>query len=95
MFLRIILTIFLLKSYSIVCYAQEKKTTIEKKKESSDKKCFEGVASFYSDSFEGKETASGEIFSQKKLTAACNILPLGTYVTVTNLKNGKKVKVKI
>lgn len=54
-----------------------------------------GVASFYSNSFQGKKTSSGELFNQKKLTAAHNKLPLGTYIRVTNLKNGKSVVVKV
>ena len=53
-----------------------------------------GTASFYSNSFHGKKTASGEIFSQHKLTAACNVLPLGTWIKVKNLRNGKSVIVK-
>lgn len=54
-----------------------------------------GTASFYSNSFHGKKTASGETFSQQKYTAACNVLPLGTWIKVTNLRNGKTVTVKI
>jgi rare lipoprotein A len=54
-----------------------------------------GVASFYSDKFNGRKTSNGEIFSQKKLTAAHNSLPLGTYVRVTNLRNKRTVIVKI
>ena len=54
-----------------------------------------GTASFYANKFEGRETASGEVFSQKKMTAACNVLPLGTWVRVTNLHNGRSVIVKI
>lgn len=54
-----------------------------------------GTASYYSNSFNGKKTANGEIFSQQKLTAACNVLPLGTWIKVTNLRNGKSVTVKI
>jgi rare lipoprotein A len=54
-----------------------------------------GVASYYSDKFVGKKTANGEIFSQEKMTAAHNSLPLGTYIRVTNLRNHKTVKVKI
>lgn len=53
-----------------------------------------GLASFYSNKFEGRKTANGEKFSQKKLTAACNVLPLGTWIKVTNLKNGKSVIVR-
>lgn len=54
-----------------------------------------GVASYYSNNFQGKKTSSGELFNQKKLTAAHNTLPLGTYIRVTNLKNGKSVVVKV
>lgn len=54
-----------------------------------------GIASFYSDNFNGQVTSAGEIFSNSGLTAASNTLPLGTYVKVTNLKNHKWVVVKI
>jgi rare lipoprotein A len=54
-----------------------------------------GTASFYSNSFNGKRTANGEIYSHKKMTAACNVLPLGTWIKVTNLRNGKSVIVKV
>lgn len=54
-----------------------------------------GIASYYSNKFVGKKTANGEIFSQQKLTAACNILPLGTWIKVTNIRNNKSVVVKI
>src|SRR5215204_3283191 len=53
-----------------------------------------GTASYYSNSFNGKKTANGEIYSHKKMTAACNVLPLGTWIKVTNLRNGKSVVVK-
>ena len=53
-----------------------------------------GTASFYSNSFNGKKTANGEIYSHKKMTAACNVLPLGTWIKVTNLRNGRSVIVK-
>ena len=54
-----------------------------------------GTASFYHDKFIGRQTANGELFSQKKLTAAHNSLPLGTYIKVTNLHNDKSVIVKV
>jgi rare lipoprotein A len=55
----------------------------------------EGIASFYSDRFEGKRTASGEIYRQDGLTAAHNKLPHGTKVKVSNVENGKSVVVTI
>jgi rare lipoprotein A len=53
-----------------------------------------GIASFYADKFEGRETANGEVYRHDRLTAACNVLPLGTWIRVTNLKNDKFVIVK-
>lgn len=52
-------------------------------------------ASYYHDKFNGRKTASGEIFSNSKLTAAHRTLPFGTVVKVTNLRTGKSVEVKI
>jgi rare lipoprotein A len=54
-----------------------------------------GKASYYADKFNGRKTASGDKFRNSKLTAAHKTLPFGTKVKVTNLKNGKSVKVKI
>jgi rare lipoprotein A len=54
-----------------------------------------GTASFYHSKFNGRQTANGDIFSQKKFTAAHNTLPLGTWIKVTNLRNRKTVIVKI
>ena len=52
-------------------------------------------ASFYHDKFNGRKTASGEIFSNRKLTAAHRTLPFGTMVEVTNLRTGKSIEVRI
>lgn len=54
-----------------------------------------GEASWYGPGFQGKETANGETFDQKELTAAHPSLPMGTKAKVTNLENGKKVDVRI
>src|SRR5499425_1406129 len=54
-----------------------------------------GTASYYANKFEGRLTANGEVFSQQKMTAACNVLPLGTWIKVTNLYNGRSVVVKV
>lgn len=58
------------------------------------KKILYGTASYYSSSFNGRKTANGEIYSSQKMTAACNVLPLGTWIKVTNLRNGRSVIVK-
>ncbi|HEX5552773.1 MAG TPA: septal ring lytic transglycosylase RlpA family protein, partial [Chitinophagaceae bacterium] len=55
----------------------------------------QGKASYYADKFKGRRTASGEKFRQHKRTAASLTIPLGTKVRVTNLENGKSVKVRI
>jgi rare lipoprotein A len=54
-----------------------------------------GVASFYADKFEGQRTCTDAVFTQKKLTAACNTFPLNCWIKVTNLRNNKSVMVKI
>lgn len=54
-----------------------------------------GTASYYADKFNGRQTASGENYDGKKATAACNVLPLNTWIRVTNLQNGRSVIVKI
>ena len=58
------------------------------------KRTLYGLASFYHNKFNGRKTANGEIFSQKKFTCACNVLPLGTWIKVTNMRNGRTVVVK-
>ena len=55
----------------------------------------EGTASFYSDKFEGKKTASGQAYDKSALTASHKKLPYGTKVQVTNLANGKSVVVTV
>lgn len=54
-----------------------------------------GIASWYGKQFHGKTTANGEDFDMFELTAAHLELPLGTYVKVTNLRNGRWVIVRI
>jgi peptidoglycan lytic transglycosylase len=54
-----------------------------------------GTASWYGDYFQGRETASGEPYDMYDLTAAHPTLPLGSYVRVTNLRNGRAVVLRI
>ncbi len=54
-----------------------------------------GKASYYAKKFQGRKTASGEKYNASKMTAAHRTIPFGTMVEVTNLKNGKTVKVRI
>ena len=78
-------------SFSLASVAQDnKKDTIKIK----SKKPLYGIASYYAEKFNGRPTANGEIYDGKKLTAACNTLPLGTWIRVTNLSNNRSVIVK-
>jgi rare lipoprotein A len=52
------------------------------------RKAITGIASFYSNRFHGRRTASGERYDMNAMTLACRRLPLGTRVRVTNLRTG-------
>ncbi len=54
-----------------------------------------GMASYYSDEFHGKKTASGEIYNKYEYTCAHRTLPFGTKIKVTNLENKKCVIVRV
>lgn len=54
-----------------------------------------GLASWYGEFHHGRQTASGEIFDMTQLTAAHRTLPLGTHLRVTNLENGRIVRVRV
>lgn len=54
-----------------------------------------GIASWYGPGFHGKRTANGEIYNQNDLTAAHPTLPMPVMVRVTNLENGRSIKVRI
>ena len=90
------LTLFILL-YSLSPGLTAQQTTIGTEAPSSPKKIIikYGVASFYAEKFNGRQTATGEIYSSAKLSAACNVLPLGTWIKVTNIKNSKSVVVRV
>jgi rare lipoprotein A len=54
-----------------------------------------GYASWYGEAFNGRRTASGEIFDMNGLTCAHRTLPFGTVLQVTNTANGRTVTVKV
>ncbi|MES3018542.1 MAG: septal ring lytic transglycosylase RlpA family protein [Bacteroidota bacterium] len=54
-----------------------------------------GKATYYASKFHGRRTTSGEVFNNKKLTAAHLKLPFGTIVNVMNVDNGRTVEVRI
>ena len=55
----------------------------------------EGIASYYSNDFNGRHTSDGEIFDNGKYTAAHRTYPFGTVVRVTNITTGANVTVRI
>src|SRR5512135_76488 len=54
-----------------------------------------GRVSWYGPGFQGRRTASGEIFNTRALTMAHRSLPLGSHVRVTNLDNGRSVVLRV
>jgi rare lipoprotein A len=54
-----------------------------------------GKASWYGKQFHGRTTASGEPYDMFQFTAAHRQLPLGTWVKVTNMHNGRWVMVRV
>lgn len=57
-------------------------------------KTYYGTASYYADKFTGRKTANGDVYNPQGYTAACNVLPLNTWIRVTNLRNNKSVVVR-
>jgi rare lipoprotein A len=55
----------------------------------------EGIASWYGASHQGRPTADGERFDMHALTAAHRSLPFSAVIRVTNLGNGRMVKVRV
>ncbi len=54
-----------------------------------------GIASWYGPGFHGKRTANGEVYDMNAMTAAHKTLPMPSVVRVTNLENGRTIKVRI
>jgi len=54
-----------------------------------------GIASWYGPKFQGRRTANGEIFDMNLLTAAHPTLPMPVMVQVTNLENGRSMKLRV
>ncbi len=54
-----------------------------------------GIASWYGEDFHGKYTANGEVFDLNGLTAAHRTLPMPSIVQVTNLENGRTIKLRV
>jgi len=55
----------------------------------------DGIASWYGKDFHGKKTSNGEVYDMYAMTAAHKTLPLGVYVRVKNLANGRQTVVRV
>lgn len=55
----------------------------------------EGTASWYGVPYHGRPAADGEIYDMETLVAAHRVMPFNTWLEVTNLQNGKTVKVRV
>jgi rare lipoprotein A len=55
----------------------------------------EGTASWYGPDFHGKATSCGEIYDMNAMTSAHKILPMGTKLRVTNLRNNRSIEVRV
>src|SRR3954471_4025856 len=54
-----------------------------------------GLASWYGEAFDGKATANGEVFNLNELSAAHKTLPLPSVVEVSNLRNGRSLRLRV
>jgi rare lipoprotein A len=54
-----------------------------------------GLASWYGEAFDGQATANGEIFNLNELSAAHKTLPLPSVVEVTNMRNGRSMRLRV
>ena len=70
-------------------------SAVSKAKVKADKPYQVGTASWYGSYFQGKPTASGEPYNMYDMTAAHMNLPLGTFVKVTNLRNGRSAVLRV
>jgi rare lipoprotein A len=55
----------------------------------------QGIASWYGEEFHGRKTSNGEIYDMYGVSAAHKTLPLGTYVRVNNLENGRTLDLRV
>lgn len=54
-----------------------------------------GMASWYGSDFHNKKTSNGETYNMNDFTAAHRTLPMPSIVRITNLENGRSIKVRV
>jgi rare lipoprotein A len=54
-----------------------------------------GLASYYSNKFDGRKTANGEVFRNGRYSAAHLTLPLGTWIEVTSRATGRRLRMRV
>lgn len=54
-----------------------------------------GLASWYGPTFHGRQTANGEVFDKRAISAAHTTMPLPSYARVTNMSNGRSMIVRV
>jgi rare lipoprotein A len=89
--MRKVAAVLLMGALSLPSFA----TAHEAKHSKRDPLLSRGIASVYARSLVGRRTANGERLDLDHLTAASLKLPLGTVVTVTNRRNGRKATVRV
>ena len=92
----IIIVFFLFSCVSAPRYSTGIHTS-DKTNRKDSKNVFYGVSSFYglNDGFDGNLTANGEVYDKDGISAAHKTLPLNSIVRVTNIENGKSVRLRI
>jgi rare lipoprotein A len=96
----IIIQLAVLVFLSTVSCSADMRFSNRRNSQNLNKKYYEGqvlngTCSYYGAKFHGRKTASGEVYNMYDSTAAHRTLPFGTIIEVENLKNGKKVLVKV
>ena len=93
---RILLALILLLQVMMYVHAQSAADSIRRVNKKMPVALIDtGVASYYHSKFQGRITASGELYDEDKMTAAHNRLPMGTRIKVTNLRNMRSIIVRV
>ena len=93
---RILFALILLLQVMMCVYAQSAADSIRRVNKKMPVALIDtGVASYYHSKFQGRITASGELYDEDKMTAAHNRLPMGTRIKVTNLRNMRSIIVRV